>query len=191
MDKSVKANLRYEFALEHAVPVGYGELAGKDQCSSVIPVVNYLLKVMLSLPLQSGHSEIIDNEQVVRGEFAKEIALASFKVGQSQALDERAHGEVKGLDPLATGAVSQCAGEKGFPGSGRSSVDDYGSSVVDVVSGVEFCDGGGGQALHGVGFQLLQRSLESESRILEEPRHAVCPSGVALVLQHQLHSVAQ
>lgn len=72
MDKPVKASLRNEFALEHAVPVGYGELAGKDQGSSVIPVVNYLLKVVLSLLLQSGHSEIIDNEQAVGGEFAKE-----------------------------------------------------------------------------------------------------------------------
>ena len=65
MHQSVEACLGDQLALEHIVPVSDGQLACQDERSSVIPVVDDLLEVVLYLPFEPDHAEVVDDEQVV------------------------------------------------------------------------------------------------------------------------------
>ena len=65
MHQSVEACLGNQLALEHVVPVSDGQLARQDESLAVVPVVDDLLEVVLYLPFESDHAEVIDDEQVV------------------------------------------------------------------------------------------------------------------------------
>ena len=80
MHQSVEACLGNQLALEHVVPVCHWQLAGQDEGLSVVAVVDDLLEVVLCLPLEPGHAEVVDNEQVVGRELVEEVGLTSFQV---------------------------------------------------------------------------------------------------------------
>ena len=107
MHQSVEACLGDQFTLEHIVPVSDGQLARQDESPAVVPVVDDLLEVMLYLPFEPDHAEVVDDEQVVGRELMEEAGLTPFQVYQPQLVDERVHGEVERLVALTAGPLSQ------------------------------------------------------------------------------------
>ena len=107
MHKSVEACLGNELALEHVVPVCDGQLACQDEGPAVVPVIDDLLDVVLYLPFEPDHAEVIDDEQVVGREFAEEVGLAPLQMHQPQLVDERVHSEVERLVALTACPLAQ------------------------------------------------------------------------------------
>ena len=99
MHYSVEASLGNQLALEYVVPVGNWQLACQDERLAVVPVVDDLLEVVLYLPFEPDHTEVIDNKQVVGGELAEEVGLTPFQMYQPQLVDERVHREVDATSP--------------------------------------------------------------------------------------------
>ena len=99
MHYSVEASLGNQFTLEYVVPVGDWQLACQDERLAVVPVVDDLLEVVLYLPFEPDHTEVIDNKQVVGGELAEEVGLTPFQMYQPQLVDERVHREVDATSP--------------------------------------------------------------------------------------------
>lgn len=89
MHYSVEASLGNQLTLEYVVPVGDWQLARQDERLAVVPVVDDLLEVMLYLPFEPDHAEVVDNKQVVGGELAEEVCLTPFQMYQPQLVDER------------------------------------------------------------------------------------------------------
>ena len=120
MHKSVEACLGNELALEHVVPVCDGQLACQDECPAVVPVIDDLLDVVLYLPFEPDHAEVIDDEQVVGREFAEEVGLAPLQMHQPQLVDERVHSEVERLVALTACPLAQGTEQESLAFDGKS-----------------------------------------------------------------------
>lgn len=105
MHYSVEASLGNQFTLEYIVPVGNRRLACQDERLAVVPVVDDLLEVVLYLPFEPDHTEVVDNKQVVGGELAEEVGLTPFQMYQPQLVDERVHREVERLVALTAHSI--------------------------------------------------------------------------------------
>ena len=190
MHYSVEASLGNQLALEYVIPVSNRQLACQDECLAVIPVVDDLLEVVLYLPFEPDHAEVVDNEQVVGGELAEEVGLTPFQMYQPQLVDERVHREVERLVALAACPLSQGIDKEGLARACRAYYNSEPRVTYVATCGL-FGDIGGGQPTCGVHLQFLDSGLLPEACVLDEPGNAVRLACVALMLQHQLHAVAQ
>ena len=145
---------------------------------------------MLQLPFQPDHAKVVYDKQVVCVELAEEVGLPSFEMYELEVLDEHVHREVKHLDAIAARPVTQRTGIVGLSCPCRA-CDDESRSVGNVVAGGKVAGGCGGDSPGGVCLQFLDGSLEAEVGVLDESLDAVVLTGVALVLQHLLHSLSQ
>ena len=149
MHYSVEASLGNQLALEYVIPVSNRQLACQDECLAVVPVVDDLLEVVLYLPFEPDHAEVVDDEQVVGRELAEEVCLTPFQMHQPQLVDERVHGEVERLVALTAGPLSQGIDKESLA-CARWAYDNSEPCVTYVATRGLFGDIGGGQPACGV-----------------------------------------
>ena len=172
MDDSIQASFRYQFIFEQAVPVRDRQLTGNDKGLFVVPVIKDLLEVILELSLNGFHSKVIEDNEVVPGQFFEEPEFFSFQPGHPHLVREALHGEVNDLLALPAGLFAQGICKIGFAGTSRTA-DNDGATLADIFAGTQLGNEIRGHATGGVNVQFLDGGCKPEAGALDEFGNAI------------------
>ncbi len=174
------------------VPVIGRDLTGEQGTSAAVAVIEHLEKVVASRVVQGRQPPVVQDQQLSPGEALEEAGSRPVSASDQELVDKAGQAVVADAQPMATGLMTEGAGEVGLARSGGPEEEDIlvtlqeaeaeevadpvaikgdGGIPVEVLEGVGFLEAGATQT--GGRFLFSRRSISSwraSSRKSREPR---------------------
>jgi hypothetical protein len=141
MHQAVEQGVSDGGVADRLVPLGDGVLAGQERGAAADPVIDDLQQVAILPSLGDCQIEVIDDEEVQPGQGLEQAGQAAVGVSRLQGAKELGGIELTRPQALATGLVSQRAGQVAFSDPGGSG-DDAVAMFLDPGRGAQLLDVG-------------------------------------------------
>ena len=114
VDESIEDRVGDRGLADQLVPVFDFELTGDDRGLSVLSILDELEEIAAFGVVESGESEVVQNEQIGLGEPLEQLGIRTGASCNEEVLQHARNAEVKGRVSLTTRLMSQGAGDPGL-----------------------------------------------------------------------------
>ncbi|QDE71504.1 hypothetical protein BHS05_33325 [Myxococcus xanthus] len=155
VEEPVHGGAGHEWVAKEGRPLFDGAVGGDDGAAALVALADHLVEVHRLVLSQAAQAEVIDDEQVGRGEAQEALVVAAFAACGAQLHEHFVGADVEGAEARAAGAVAEGLGQVGLADAG-------GADDEDVVVALQ--EGAGAQFQH---LGLGDAGVEVEVEVLE------------------------
>jgi len=137
--KSIEDGVSDGRIIEPGVPVVDRQLAGDEGGFAAAAVVDDFEQIVPRRLIKRGHAPVVKDQYIDASQLHEQAAEAAVGMRDAKRLRQARHALVKHWKALATGLLSECAGQPRFADTGRAGEQDA-LALADPVAARQVCD---------------------------------------------------
>ena len=164
MDEAVEDGVGVGGIADGGVPAVHWKLAGQNDGTAIVPVVDDLHKVAALGRGQVDHRPVVQNQDAGSGHLSHQAAHAIAEPGDSEVIEQPRQARVQHAVPLAGGLIAQRTGNPTFARPGFPGQDQM-AMLADPAAGEQIADHALVQAARRLHVEVLEAGGLTQARL--------------------------